>query len=74
MWSMSNEQIIAMWASNILLDYAKHRGIQDSELPVFADKYKVASFLIDNYDLFHLYPDDAVFDEIDLESKLVSHD
>jgi hypothetical protein len=43
------------------------RELQGDELPAFTAKYTLADFLIENYELFHLYPDEAVFDEIDRE-------
>ncbi|MDR3136803.1 MAG: hypothetical protein LBU07_05270 [Coriobacteriales bacterium] len=64
---MNTNQIIAMWASNIILDYAADKAVQVDELPQLVEKHKLAAFLIDNYELFHLYPDAAVFDEIDKE-------
>jgi hypothetical protein len=35
--------------------------------PAYIENYRLLHFLIDNYELFHLYPDEAVFDEIDRE-------
>jgi hypothetical protein len=65
--NMSTERDIAMWTSNIMLDYAVDKIIQADELPRLVKKHGLANFLIDNYELFHLYPDEAVFDEIDKE-------
>jgi hypothetical protein len=64
---MKDKQVIAIWASNIMQDYASKKAIQKDRVPAYAEKYGLANFLIDNYELFHLYPDEAVFDEIDRE-------
>jgi hypothetical protein len=64
---MNTEQIIAMWVSNIMLNYTADKTSRVDELPRLVEKHGLAAFLIDNYELFHLYPDEAVFDEIDRE-------
>jgi hypothetical protein len=56
-----------MWASNILLAYAADRGIGSAQIPELVSSCRIAEFVVDNYDLLHLYPDDAVFSEIDAE-------
>jgi hypothetical protein len=64
---MESKQIIAMWTSNILLRYADKKEIRKESFPAFTEEHGLAEFLIRNYELFHLYPDDAVLDEIDKE-------
>jgi uncharacterized protein YdhG (YjbR/CyaY superfamily) len=64
---MNDKQIIAMWTSNILQRYAEKTSIQSDGLPAFAAQNNLLKFLIENYELFHLYPDEAVFDEINKE-------
>jgi hypothetical protein len=64
---MNQDQVIAMWVGNILQDYAASKGLAPQLLPAVAETSRLTHFLVDNYELFHLYPDDAVFDEINAE-------
>jgi hypothetical protein len=64
---MKDKQVIAMWTSAVVQDYALRNAIDDNAIPAYVEKYRLIPFLIDNYELFHLYPDEAVFDEIDKE-------
>jgi hypothetical protein len=64
---MNEKQVTAMWVSTILLRYAAENKIRNDRFPTFIEQYGLVAFLIENYELFHLYPDDAVLDEIDKE-------
>ena len=63
-----------MWASDILLRYAEKSEIGNVAFPGYARSFGLVPFLIDNYELFHLYPDDAVLDEVDKEIRRQSDD
>ncbi|MDR2108256.1 MAG: hypothetical protein LBP28_02180 [Coriobacteriales bacterium] len=62
---MNSKQIIAMWTSAMLQGYAREKSVPGDALPEFASEHGLPAFLIDNYELLHLYPDAAVFEELD---------
>jgi hypothetical protein len=74
MLGMNSKQIIAMWTSAILQGYARKKSVPGDAVPGFVAQHGLATFLIDNYELFHLYPDAAVFDELDRRLRECAHD
>jgi hypothetical protein len=61
---MDKQEAIAIWTTSII---SKLEKLKQDE--TFIPRHELLKFLTDNYELFHLYPDNAVLDEIHQFSK-----
>jgi hypothetical protein len=61
---MTHEQLVATWISFICTAIKKSRGLSGNQFIKLAQKYRLISFLADNYELLHYYDNSYVIDDV----------
>jgi hypothetical protein len=61
---MTHEQLVATWMSFMCTAIKKSRGLSGNQFIRLARKYRVFSFLNDNYELLHYYDNSYVVEDV----------
>jgi predicted RNA-binding protein associated with RNAse of E/G family len=61
---MAYEQLVATWMSFMCTALKKNCGLSGNQFTVLAQKYRLISFLADNYELLHYYDNNYVIDDV----------
>jgi hypothetical protein len=61
---MAYEQLVATWISFICTAIKKNCGLSGNQFIALAKKYRVISFLADNYELLHYYGNNYVIEDV----------
>jgi hypothetical protein len=61
---MAYEQIVATWISFMCTAIKKNCGLSGSQFITLAKKYRIISFLADNYELLHYYGNNYVIEDV----------
>jgi hypothetical protein len=61
---MGHEQLVATWITFMSTAIRKARGLTRSQFLALAQKYRLISFLADNYELLHYYSNSYVINDV----------
>jgi hypothetical protein len=61
---MAYEQLVATWISFMCTAVRNACGLSRSQFVTVAQKYRLISFLADNYELLHYYDNNYVVDDV----------
>jgi hypothetical protein len=61
---MEHEQLVATWMSFMCTAIRKSCGLSGSQFIALAQKYRLISFLADNYELLHYYDNTYIINDV----------